>query len=148
MEVKNLFDPEVKQDIISRINKLNPRSKALWGKMNVAQMLAHSQGPIAVAFGTMQIKGNLLLKLLGPLIKASLYNEKPYKEGLPTHKSYVVADEKNFSDEQQKLIEMVERFSEQAIISTPHPIFGRMTNEHWGKSLWKHLDHHLRQFGA
>ena len=45
MEVKSLFDASVKQEIIERINKLNPGSKALWGKMNVGQM------PIGVALG-------------------------------------------------------------------------------------------------
>lgn len=46
VEVKNLFDPAVKHEIIVRINKLAPESKPLWGKMNVAQMLAHLQVPI------------------------------------------------------------------------------------------------------
>jgi len=48
MEVKNLFDPVVKQKIIDRINKLTPQTKQQWGKMNVAQMLAHVQKPIGI----------------------------------------------------------------------------------------------------
>lgn len=29
-----------------------------------------------------------------------------------------------------------------------HPAFGRMRRADWGIWAWRHLDHHLRQFGA
>lgn len=48
MEVKDLFDPAVKQEILDRINKLTPQSQRQWGKMDVAQMLAHCQMPLGV----------------------------------------------------------------------------------------------------
>ena len=148
MEVKNLFDPAVKQDIIDRINKLTPESKALWGKMNVGQMLAHCQMPIGVAFGEHQLKGSFILKLIGPLFKSVLYNEKPYKRSLPTDKSFVMTDQKDFEKEKNKLLEMVNQFSETKMINEKHPAFGRLTKEQWSKATWKHLDHHLQQFGV
>ena len=61
MEVKNLFDPAVKQDIIARINKLTPQSQRQWGKMDVAQMLAHCQMPLGVATGDHKLKGVFFL---------------------------------------------------------------------------------------
>ena len=148
MEVKNLFDPRVKQDIIDRINKLTPESKALWGKMNVGQMLAHCQMPIGVAFGEHQLKGSFLLTLIGPLFKSVLYNEKPYKRSLPTDRSFVMTDQKDFEQERNKLLEMVNQFSETKMINEKHPAFGRLTKEQWNKATWKHLDHHLQQFGV
>ena len=148
MEVKNLFDPAVKQNIVDRFNKLTPETKGLWGKMNVEQMLAHVQRPIAVAYGTHELKGNFLIKLIGPLFKSILYNEKPYKHGLPTDKSYIVTDQKNFENEREKLIEMINNFSEGNIKNEIHPAFGKMTKEQWSKATWKHLDHHLQQFGV
>lgn len=60
MEVKNLFDPTVKQDIITRINTLTPLSPRQWGKMDIAQMLAHLQQPLEVALGIRTIKGSFL----------------------------------------------------------------------------------------
>jgi hypothetical protein len=124
MEVKNLFDPSVKQEIISRINKLTPQSQRLWGKMDVAQMLAHVQAPIGVAFGTNTVKGNWLMKLILPFFKKMLYDEKPWKQGLPTDKT------------------------ESNMINEKHPVFGKLTKENWSKATWKHIDHHLKQFGA
>lgn len=148
MEVKNLFSPLVKEEITRRINQLTPGSKALWGKMNVEQMLAHLQRPIALAFGKHKIKGNFILKLIGPLFKSALYNEKPYKHGLPTDTTYVVSDAKNFEQEKDKFIEMVNDFKEENISDAKHDIFGTLTKEQWAKATWKHIDHHLQQFGV
>jgi len=148
MEVKNLFDPSVKQEIIERINKLTAQTQRQWGKMNVSQMLAHVQLPISCAYGTHQVKGSFLLKLLGPLFKSVLYNEKPYKQGLPTDPTYVVVDTKNFEAEKETLLEQVNKFSPETVIFLNHPVWGKMTKEQWSKATWKHLDHHLKQFGV
>lgn len=149
MEVKNLFDPAVKTEIIARINKLTPSSTPGWGKMNVSQMLAHLQVPMGVALGTHMIKGNWLMKLIMPLFKKKLYDNSPWKKGLPTDKTFIMTDtDKDFQLEKMHLLDMVERFSERSIISEHHPIFGKLTKEQWSKATWKHIDHHLRQFGA
>jgi Protein of unknown function (DUF1569) len=149
MEVKNLFDPAVKQGIISRINSLTPQSKALWGKMNVSQMLAHLQMPIAIAYGTHQPKGSFLLRIIGPLFKSKLWDETPYKQSLPTDPTFVMTgSEKDFEKEKTKLLEMVNRFTESAVAGERHPVFGKMNKENWSKATWKHLDHHLKQFGV
>jgi hypothetical protein len=149
MEVKNLFDSAVKREIIDRINKLTPDSKALWGKMNVGQMLAHVQVPIGVAEGTNKIKRTLFGRIVGPLAKPVIYSNKPFKRSLPTDPSFVmIGNEKNFEVEKQKLLEMVSNFSEKNIVNEVHPFFGKMTKEQWSIGTWKHLDHHLQQFGA
>src|SRR5215510_15077631 len=111
MEIKDMFSPAEKQAIIDRINKLTAETQRKWGKMNVSQMLAHVQLPIKCAYGTHQVKGSFILKLVGPLFKSILYNNKPYKQGLPTDKSYVVVDEKNFEAEKQTLLDLVNKFS-------------------------------------
>lgn len=149
MEIKNLFDTAVKQEIINRLNKLSPQSQRQWGKMDVAQMLAHLQVPIGVALGTHTVKGNLLMKLILPLFKKKLYDEKPWKQGLPTDKTFIMTGKtKDFELERNKLMDMVNRFTEANMVNEKHPIFGRLTKEQWSKASWKHIDHHLKQFGA
>ncbi|MDP4261042.1 MAG: DUF1569 domain-containing protein [Bacteroidota bacterium] len=149
MEVRNLFDPAVKEDIITRINKLTPQSKGLWGKMTVGQMLAHLQVPIGVAEGTRTLKRTFFARLVGPLVKSVIYNEKPFKRGLPTDPSFVMTgSEKDFETEKQKLLSMINNFTEVNMVNEIHPFFGRMTKEQWSKGTWKHLDHHLQQFGV
>jgi hypothetical protein len=148
MEVKNLFDPTVKMDIIARINKLTPQSKAQWGKMNVGQMLAHCQVPIGVGLGTNKISRSFVGILFGSFAKKMLYNDKPFKRHLPTDRTFVIKEEKDFEKEKQALLTMVNNFSENNIVDTPHPFFGKLTKEQWSKGTWKHLDHHLQQFGV
>lgn len=149
MEIKNLFDAAVKQEIIDRIHKLTPQSKALWGKMNVAQMLAHIQKPIGIAYGTHQPRGSFLLRLIGPLFKSKLWDETPYKQGLPTDPTFVMSGlEKDFEIEKAAALEMIGRFGENSIVGERHPIFGKLSKENWSKATWKHLDHHLKQFGV
>lgn len=149
MEIKNLFDSAVKQDIVSRINQLTPQTQRKWGKMDVAQMLAHCRLPLEVVMGQRILKSNLIQKLIFPLFKSILYNENPYKQGLPTDKSYITTGiSTDFNQEKQKLIELLNSFSESSAILEKHPVFGKLTKEQWSKTTWKHLDHHLKQFGV
>ena len=148
MQVKNLFEPAVKQEIIGRINKLTPGSQRQWGKMDVAQMLAHCQMPLGVAVGKHTLKGSFFIKLIGPLFKKKLFNDQPFKQNLPTDKSFKMTDPKDFGKEKQNLIQMINDFSETTMLDEPHPFFGKLTKEEWSKGTWKHLDHHLMQFGV
>ncbi|HEX6847421.1 MAG TPA: DUF1569 domain-containing protein [Chitinophagaceae bacterium] len=149
MEIKNLFDPAVKREIIERINKLTPDTNPKWGKMNVSQMLAHVQLPIRIAYGTHTPKGSFLLRLIGPLFKSQLWNETPYKQSLPTDPTFVMTgEEKEFEKEKATLLELVNNFNEAAIPKEQHPVFGKISKHNWSKATWKHLDHHLRQFGV
>lgn len=149
MEINNLFVASVKQEIIERINKLTPATQHQWGKMDVAQMLAHVQIPIGVAFGTNVVKGNWLMKLILPLFKKALYDDRPWKQGLPTDKTFIMTGQsKDFEKEKKSLLEMINRFTENNMINEKHPVFGKLTKEQWSKATWKHLDHHLKQFGV
>ena len=149
MEVKSLFEPAVKLETIARINQLKNDSKPLWGKMNVAQMLSHLQKPIGVADGSFPLKANWMGKLIGPLFKSKLYDEKPYKKGLPTAPQFITTHSAfEFEEEKRKLIAQIEAFSESAIVNDRHPFFGVITRSNWAIALWKHVDHHLQQFGV
>ena len=147
----SLFDPTENQNILHRINKLSPASQAQWGKMNVAQMLSHCQQPLLVAFGDLKIKGGLMAVLFGGMVKRMLLKDEPYKPGLPTAKEFIITDKKEFEKEKKQLIDLVQRFSKQGpqgLRKDPHPFFGKLTSAEWDTMQWKHLDHHLRQFGV
>lgn len=148
MEIKNLFDSAVKLEIIERLNKLTPQTQRRWGTMDVAQMLAHCQAPLGVPIGKHVLKRNMLFSLIGPLFKSQLYNDKPFRQNLPTDKSFKISGQREFMTEKEKLLEMINCFSEEAIINDIHPFFGKLTLEQWSRGNWKHLDHHLQQFGV
>lgn len=149
--MKNLFDSEVTNEVAGRINKLTPGTKALWGKMTVAQMLTHVQSPLEVALGEKKLKGGLLAFLFGRIGKKQLVKDEPFKKNLPTAPGFIVKDERNFDKEKNTLLDLLRRFSKSdpgEIASRPHPFFGKLTADEWNLLQMKHLDHHLRQFGV
>ena len=149
--MKSLFSASDNTEIINRINRLTSETKAEWGKMNVSQMLAHVQAPLKVAFGETKPRRSLAGILFGRLAKRRLSSEEPWGRGLPTDRSFIVTNKRDFEDEKKKLIAMVQRFiatGRGVIVSNTHPFFGRMTVNDWDNLMWNHLNHHLNQFGA
>lgn len=149
--MKSIFNQTDNQEIISRIEKLTPSTTPEWGKMNAAQMLSHCQCPMDVAFGDLNLKSNFILSLVGKLYKKKILATPGFKKNSPTAPDFIRNGECNFEQSKKDLIQKINRFSElgdKAIKSFKHPFFGTMTAGEWDVLQWKHLDHHLKQFGV
>jgi hypothetical protein len=149
--MESLFTPEGNQNIIDRINKLQPTSLSQWGKMTVDQMMSHCIGPLDVVFGNLHLKMNPIMAFLGrTIIRKKVIGDKPFKKDSPTAPAFIRTGSYDFETTRGELIEKVKKFREgpQVIKTNKHPFFGPMTNEEWDNIQWKHLDHHLRQFGV
>lgn len=139
------------QEFINRIEKLTPESQPQWGKMNVAQMLCHLQGPLEVPLGRHQLPKSFMMKLIGPMIKKQLISDKPISKNSPTASTLKVTTEKDFNKEKQALLTALKDYSSAAQsgkLPDAHPYWGKLSNGEWDKMQWKHLDHHLTQFGV
>ncbi|GAB3922414.1 DUF1569 domain-containing protein [Mucilaginibacter myungsuensis] len=148
--MKNIFDKIDNAELIARINRLHPASAAQWGKMNVAQMMAHVQVPMMLAFDDIEIKRGLIGLLFGKMAKKQLMSDAPFKKNLPTFRQAKMTGHKDFDIEKEKLKEYVDRFINDRVSLTqrPHPIFGILTLAEMNVLHYKHLDHHLQQFGV
>ena len=149
--MRSLFETEVFTETVNRINRLTSTQPALWGKMNVSQMLAHCKEAFRVPLSEKKLPRIFLGYLLGPLLKSKLYDDSPWKQNLPTAPAFVIKDQRDFHMEKEALLELVNKFyasGPAGITKFPHPFFGSFTPDQWGKSMYKHLDHHLRQFGV
>lgn len=149
--MKNLFEPDVLEEIKQRINKLTPDTQRQWGKMEVAQMMAHCTAALEVAAGRKFPPRIFIGRILAPFIKHFFTNEKPFKKNSPTDKSFIVIDQRNFEKEKATLLQLVTEFSqggEAKATRHPHSFFGELTPREWAIGMYKHLDHHLRQFGV
>ena len=145
--MKTIWDASAKEELLNRVEQLSPESQAQWGKMDVSQMLWHCKYPLSLAVKN-ENKGNG--QFFMKLFKKSLYSDKPFKQGLPTAKFLVATESKNFSKEKSQIIDLVNKTHELKSRDSwnPHPIFGKLTHEQWGKMEYKHLDHHFKQFGV
>lgn len=150
--MKTIFDSPAFHEINDRLDKLSKNSTPRWGKMSVTQMLKHCQKPIRLAFDEETVdKPNVLIRFFIKLMKPTLYNDKTWKQGLPTAKEFVIKDEEDFETEKGKLKLDIKRMHKSKPYFEPskkHPIFGNMKAWMWGQSAYKHLDHHLKQFGV
>lgn len=146
--MKSLFEDSSYKEIKSRIEALTPDHKPLWGKMNVGQMVTHCQFPFKVALSSKVRKTPW--NPIPLMFKKSLYSDKPWRKNLPTVKVARIKDQRDLAAEKVKLLSMVDAFYKKRDQQEwlPHPMFGHFTVEQWGKLEYKHLDHHLTQFGV
>jgi len=149
--MKTLFQKEALDEVLSRVDQLQPASLRQWGKMDVAQMMAHCSAALDMASGRFNPPRIFIGRLLGPLVKPIYTNDKPFSKNNPTDKKLVVSDQRDFVREREQLKLKLRQFSEggeSQCTRHPHPFFGDLTPEAWSRGMYKHLDHHLRQFGA
>ncbi|MFT4537775.1 MAG: hypothetical protein ACI841_004567 [Planctomycetota bacterium] len=120
------------------------------GKMKVVQMLAHCQFPLLSSFGEFESKRTLIGRLFGGMAKRKLVDsDAPFNKNSPTDPRFLNKDATGFDEHRSKMVELVERFHGTGSTSEKvHPFFGKMSTLDWDRLMWKHLDHHLRQFGA
>ncbi len=146
--MKSLLQEDGYLDIKQRLEKLNENSTRDWGKMSVGQMCWHCQYPLQLAIENKpnNSNGNWFIKTF---FKKSMYNEKPWRKNLPTAPQLKTQENKEFSKEHKKLKALIDQFYDNRNREKwyPHPTFGTFTKEQWGQMQYKHLDHHLRQFG-
>lgn len=149
--MKNLYEPDTEKEVISRIDNLQPSSQRQWGKMDVAQMMAHCSAALDMAAGRINPPRMFLGRMIGPIFKPIYTNEKPFSRNNPTDKQLVISDQRDFAREQDRLKQCVRQFHEAGeggCTRHPHPFFGKLSQQDWARGMYKHLDHHLRQFGA
>lgn len=148
----SLFEKPVLDDMIARINQLSPESQPVWGKMNVAQMLAHNSVGFDITYGKTPASYNFMMKLmLKFFVKPIVVGNKPYEKNGRTAPAFIVADERDFGLEKVKLVDYFKQFSTDgasAFEGKKSPSFGSLTSQEWSNMFWKHMDHHLRQFGV
>lgn len=150
--MKSLYEPAAANEIRTRLDALGATSERQWGKMNSAQMLAHCANAMETATGEVKLPRVFIGRVFGPLArKMVVNNEKPFSRNSPTAPNLVISDSRHFETEKQRLTQLINRFVDggpSACTDHPHSFFGKLTADEWGRLMYKHLDHHLRQFGA
>jgi hypothetical protein len=151
MTTPSLYEADALAAMTRRIRALRADSPRQWGKMEIGQALAHCRVALRVAIGDQRLKRGLIGIVFGPIAKRQLMRPVPLGKSMPTAPEFRIRDARDFETERASLLELVERFGRggpAGLTREPHPFFGALTAEEWNTLQWKHLDHHLRQFGA
>jgi hypothetical protein len=149
--MKTLFDPADRESIRQRFGTLQADSARLWGKMNAAQMVTHCSRALETGTGDRPMKQAFIGKILAPFVRSATLGPKPFGKSSPTDPSFVVSDERDLSLERQYLLDLIDRLVERgkaAASTQTHAFFGKLSGDQWGELMYKHIDHHLQQFGV
>lgn len=149
--MKSIFNKIDNETMIARINALTVENQPVWGKMSVDQMCKHCSLAIDVAHGKLNLKINFIFRLLGKMLKKKMITGNSFGQGSPTAKEFIVTNHYILEEVKSELIEKVQTFSthgKSSIKLMNHPFWGKLTHDEWDILMWKHLDHHLSQFGV
>jgi len=149
--MQTLFEPSARENVSARLGKVRPDSARVWGRMSPAQMLAHCANALEVAAGDSPRKQALIGKIFAPFVRKKLLGEEPFSRDSPTDPTFLIRDERDFEAEKARLIAVLARFCERGpdhASRQTHSFLGRLSGDEWGVMMYKHLDHHFRQFGV
>ena len=150
--MKNIFQKETTNEVIKRIENLTTNSQPEWGKMSVAQMLAHCCVTYEMVFTDKHPKPNMFAKLmLKAIVKKIVVSDKPYSKNGRTAAQFLITEDKVFESEKKRLIDYInqtQKLGENHFDGKESHSFGKLTKDEWNNMFYKHLDHHLTQFGV
>ncbi len=150
--MKNIFNQDIVTETINRIDKLTPETQPAWGKMSVSKMLAHCNVAYELVYEDKHPKPNAFMKFFIKLVaKDAVVSEKPYKKSVMTSPAFIIKDEREFNKEKTRLIDHIiktKQLGESYFDNKESHSFGVLTKGEWNNMFYKHLDHHLTQFGV
>jgi Protein of unknown function (DUF1569) len=152
MAILNIFSKDVADGVIVRIQKLSASTVPQWGKMNAGQMLAHCNVTYEMAYENKHpAPGGLMKFFLKMVVKPTVCGATPYKRNLRTAPAFLMTTEKDFEAEKARLIGYInhtQQLGESHFEGKESLSFGKLTSQEWNTMFYKHLDHHLTQFGV
>ena len=139
-----------REALIARFQRLSPDATAAWGRMSAPQMLAHCADALRMGLGDLPVKPKNASLPRMAVVKWLFLNVLPFPKSAPTAKELISRAPEAWEVERAHLIALMKRAGgdDARTVRAEHPLFGPLTRAQWGQLAWKHLDHHLRQFGA
>ena len=147
---KTLHSAEHRAELLRRLGALSPESRPAWGQLSVGRMLCHLGDSMRMGLGELETrsKGKRAFQRF-PLKHLVLY-VLPWPKGAPTAEELLSTQPSEFEADVTRLRALVDRIGEERERSSwpEHPLFGPLTKAQWGHLGYRHMDHHLRQFGV
>ncbi|MEO7961772.1 MAG: DinB family protein [Ginsengibacter sp.] len=148
--MKTIYNQTDREELIKRIHCLSEDSQPVWGRMNIYQMLKHCTLCEEMYLGRKKYKRAFIGRIFGRHgLKNLLKDEKPLTPNSPTSIDFKIKEiNGDILAEKRKWISLINEYTEYPNKELVHWFFGKMTKEQVGYFVYKHTDHHLRQFGA
>ena len=151
--MSSIFDPDVRAAVKTRVRALRPGSQRRWGRMSAHQAVCHMSDVLRMALRERTVAARPLP--FGPLARlVALRLPLAWPRGIRTlpevEQGCGGTDPVDFERDRADLLALIDRYgcSAPSERAASHPILGTMNPDQWGRWAYRHLDHHLRQFGV
>jgi hypothetical protein len=149
--MKTIYDKDTHVELHQRLDRLTADATRGWGKMSPAQAMEHTARAVEMASGAVPLKQHTLGKAIGWIFKSRCLGEQPFSKNSPTGPTMKIHDEPDFDATRQRLKQLMTDFHTSGPAASDgnvHGFFGPLNGDEWGICQYKHVDHHLRQFGV
>lgn len=150
--MKSIFNQSTISEFKTRINNISEETTAQWGKMNVYQMLKHCTENDKMLTGERKFRRLLIGRIFGQTsLQTSTKNGEPLSHNSPTHPELIIKGTGDIVSQKQEWLSVLDGYYTKpntTFENFVHPFFGKMTPEQISIFAYKHIDHHLRQFGV
>jgi hypothetical protein len=145
----SIFNDVDRTALSARLHRLAPDMVPRWGRMRCAQMLAHVTDGVRMALGDLAVRPRRGPLRFAPLRHAIIY-WLPFPKDAPTAPELLTRCAEDCASEVAALEALLTRMAARAGTGSwpEHPAFGRLSERDWGVVVYRHIDHHLRQFGT
>jgi hypothetical protein len=147
--VRTVWNETDYRGLRARLDRLTPQATAKWGKFTAPQMVCHLADSLTMASGELAVPSKKLPIRFTPLKQLIIY-WLPFPKGAPTAPLLLARKAAEWNGEVQTLRERLDAFAKRGPSGpfVPHPAFGTLTPRAWGVLVYRHVDHHLSQFGV
>lgn len=148
MAYPSFFDPATRRALVDRLATLAPDRPARWGRMTAPMMVLHLIESMRMAAGEIRPRPRLLP--LAALLRPLVIHHIPWPKGAPTAPELLAGVPSTFAADVEALRQRILTLAEPGAYDPvpPHPAFGAMRKRDWAVLIYRHIDHHLRQFGC
>ena len=148
--MKSLQHERDRLEVLRRLARLAPDAQPGWGRRTAPRMVCHVGDALRVALGERAMRPPRSRRFTRFPLKHLFLYVIPMPRNLPTARELLSTAPSDFEQDRRVCADLVRRFE-----SCPssgkgpgHQGLGVLTWPQWGVLQWRHLDHHLRQFGA
>jgi hypothetical protein len=97
--------------------------------------------------GKTKYKRAFIGRIFGKMaLKNVLKDDSPLRKSTPTIPEFIITDNGNVEAQKAEWVSRIEQYTHFSNPDFVHPFFGKMTESQIGLLVYKHIDHHLRQF--
>jgi hypothetical protein len=147
--MKSLWENDGRDEILTRIRALSADRRPQWGKLTAPQMLAHISDQIRMVLGDVPARRGSGWLSVPPFNYLMIY-VVPWPHGAKGPSEAFTTKPATWDSDHEQLLTLIERFcdKQQQQAWPEHPLFGKLSGKDWAALSYKHLSHHLRQFGV